>query len=430
MSALKQYWSVGGFVSLILYLTTLSAAQGQDKLLISYGGHNETVGPMWVAVDRGLFKKYGLDVNMLQVRNGQVSLTAVMSGDVQAFWPAVSSVLSGVSGGAKLGCIAHPFNKISRELIVRKDIESLAALREKIVGVQSIGGGFWLQTMIVLDRLGVDADKSKLQMRVIGDEPTILQALLASNIDAAVITFASASVAKRAGLRSLANTVDLKVPYQGVGICTRSDRIANSPDLMMRLVKGMIEGVVFIQDPRNKREVMEILRKHLRLSTDQDAETSYSALRTVSSLDVAPDPEAWRNIQKYVSRVTPKVAQLDINQIINVSFVKTLEENGFLPEARKKSGLYRRVRVGVVECWVQTIILRSKQEDSLCTAAKRWSKSFNERGLTTSFPLRAPNGRRCGKHSPSFGSKGLIAHNISTVVMKQRRSPWLRATQK
>ena len=339
MSALKQYWSLGGFVSLILYLTTLSTAQAQDKLLISYGGHNETVGPMWVAVDRGLFKKYGLDVNMLQVRNGQVSLTAVMSGDVQAFWPAVSSVLSGVSGGAKLGCIAHPFNKISRELIVRKDIESLAALREKIVGVQSIGGGFWLQTMIVLDRLGVDPDKNKLQMRVIGDEPTILQALLASNIDAAVITFASAAVAKRAGLRSLANTANLKVPYQGVGICTRSDRIANSPDLMMRLVKGMIEGVGFIQDPRNKREVMDILRKHLRLSTDQDAETSYNALRTVSSLDVAPDPEAWRNIQKYVARVTPKVAQLDINQIINVSFVKTLEENGFLPEARKKLGL-------------------------------------------------------------------------------------------
>jgi ABC-type nitrate/sulfonate/bicarbonate transport system substrate-binding protein len=169
-----------------------------------------------------------------------------------------------------------------------------------------------------------------------GDEPTILQALLASNIDAAVITFASAAVAKRAGLRSLANTAELKVPYQGVGICTRSDRITNAPDLIMRLVRGMIEGVVFIQDPRNKREVMDTLRKHLRLSTDQDAETSYNSLRTVLTLDVAPDPEAWRNIQKYVSRVTPKVSQLDINQIINVSFVKTLEENGFLPEARKK----------------------------------------------------------------------------------------------
>ena len=107
----------------------------------------------------------------------------------------------------------------------------------------------------------------------------------------------------------------------------------------MRLVKGMIEGVVFIQDPRNKREVMEILKKHLRLNTDQDAETSYNSLRTVSSLDVGPDPEAWRNIQKYVSRVSPKVAQLDINQIINLSFVRSLEENGFLPEARKRAGL-------------------------------------------------------------------------------------------
>jgi ABC-type nitrate/sulfonate/bicarbonate transport system substrate-binding protein len=133
------------------------------------------------------------------------------------FWPAVSSVISGVSGGAKLGCVASPFNKIARELIVRKEIDSLAALREKIFGVQSIGGGFWLQTMIVLDRLGVDAEKYKLQMRVIGDEPTILQAVLASNIDAAVITQASAAVAKRAGLRSLADTADLKVPYQGVG---------------------------------------------------------------------------------------------------------------------------------------------------------------------------------------------------------------------
>lgn len=334
-----KHWFIYASVLVFVTLALHSIGPAQDKLLISYGGHNETVGPMWVAADRGIFKKYNLEVNMLQVRNGQVSLTAVMAGDVQAFWPAVSSVIAGVSGGAKLGCVASPFNKIARELMVRPEIDSLAALREKIFGVQSIGGGFWLQTMIVLDRLGVDADKYKLQMRVIGDEPTILQALLAGNVDAAVITQASAAVAKRSGLRSLANTMEMKVPYQGVGICTRSDRIVNNPDLITRLVKAMVEGVAFIHSPRNKREVMEVLKKHLRLRTDQDAETSYNALRTVSSLDVAPDPEAWKNIQKYVARVTPKVGQLDIQQIINGNFVKTLEETGFVAEAKKRYGL-------------------------------------------------------------------------------------------
>jgi NitT/TauT family transport system substrate-binding protein len=316
-------------------LAMLPVCFADDKINISYGGYNETVAPLWIGVDRGIFKKYGLDISVLQVRNGQVSLTALMSGDVQAFWPAISSVLSGVSGGAKIGCVAHPFNKISRELIVRKEIESLPGLRDKIIGVQSIGGGFWLQTMIVLDRLGIDPDKYGLKLRVVGDEPTILQALLASNIDAAVITPASAAIAKRAGLRSLVNTTDMKVPYQGTGICTRSDRIANSPDLIMRMVKGMAESVGFILDARHKREVMLSLKRNLRLGSDDDAERSYNSLRTVATLEIAPDPEAWRNIQRIAARANPKVAQVDINQIINTSFVKTLEENGFLPELRK-----------------------------------------------------------------------------------------------
>jgi len=306
--------------------------------LMSYGGQNETAGPMWIAVDKGLFRKHGLDVSMIQVRSGQINITALMTGDVQATWPAVSSILSGVSGGAKLGCVASPFNRIARELIVRKEIESLAGLRNKIFGVQSMGGGFWLQTVIVLDGLGVDPDKNGLQMRVIGDEPTILRALLAANIDAAVITFASAAVAKRAGFRSLVDSSELRVPYQGVGICARADRITNSPDLIMRLVKGMVDALVFIHNPRHKSEVMEVLKKHLRLSTDKDAETSYNSLRLVSTLDIAPSPAAWKNIQKFVSRVNPKVAQIDTNQIIEGSFVKTLEDNGYLPEARKKLG--------------------------------------------------------------------------------------------
>jgi NitT/TauT family transport system substrate-binding protein len=330
---------VSAIIALLGILAPVSPLQAQEKIFIAYGGQNETVGPMWVAVDKGLFKKYGLEVSMVQMRSGQFNIAALMSGDVQAIWPAVSSVLSGVSGGAKIGCVASPFNRIARELVVRRDIDSLAGLRNKLVGVQSIGGGFWLQTMIVLDSLGIDPDKNGLQMRVIGDEPTILQALLATNVDAAVITYASAAVAKRAGLRSLVNTAELRVPYQGVGICMRSDRIAGSPDLVLRLAKGMVEGVVFIQEPRNKRDVMDALKKHLRLSTDQDAETSYNTLRLVATLDVAPDPEAWKNIQRFVSRVSPKVAQLDVHQIINGSFVKTLEETGFLPEARKKAGL-------------------------------------------------------------------------------------------
>jgi hypothetical protein len=49
-----------------------------------------------------------------------------------------------------------------------------------------------------------------------------------------------------------------------------------------------------------------------------------------------PDPAAWKIVQRIVSRINPKVAQVDLNQLINPAFVRNLEDSGYLAEARKK----------------------------------------------------------------------------------------------
>ena len=327
---------------LVVCFSCLARAYADDIVHMSYGGHNETIGPYWVAVDKGLYQKHGIDARLLQVRNAQISLTALVSGEVPIFLPSIANVLSGVSAGARLGCVAFPIKGVSRELVARKEIDSLAALRGKSIGVQSIGGGFWLQTMMLLDAAGVDPDKLGMKMRVIDEEATIVQALVAGNVDAAVVTLPSAAVAKRGGMRMLINSAELRIALQTVGLCGRNERIVNSPELMMRLTKGMIDAIVYIFDARNKKEVAAVLKKHLRLSADEDAETSYNSLRTIASLDIAPDPAAFKNVQRIAARVNPKIAQVDVNEAINLSVVKALEDNGYLAEARKKAALSPR----------------------------------------------------------------------------------------
>ena len=76
----------------------------------------------------------------------------------------------------RLQCVASAVAKIPRELVARKEIRTLEDLRGKTFGVQSIGGGFWLQTMIALDHLGIDPDKYDLKMRILGDTATVTQA--------------------------------------------------------------------------------------------------------------------------------------------------------------------------------------------------------------------------------------------------------------
>ncbi|MEK7333703.1 MAG: hypothetical protein AAB222_00105, partial [Candidatus Binatota bacterium] len=55
----------------------VSSARGEEKVLVAYGGHSESVAHMWVGIEKGLFKKYGLDVGMLQVRSGPLIMATL-----------------------------------------------------------------------------------------------------------------------------------------------------------------------------------------------------------------------------------------------------------------------------------------------------------------------------------------------------------------
>jgi ABC-type nitrate/sulfonate/bicarbonate transport system substrate-binding protein len=289
---------------------------------------------MWVGIEKGLFKKYGLDVKMLQVRTGPLIMATVASGSVQVVWSAPSSILSAVSGGLKLICVASTTNRLPRELVVQKEIRSLDELRGKVFGVQSVGGGLWLQTMVVLENLGIDPDRYQLRMRIVGDIPTVAQALISGNVDAAVLPHSFGDMARRAGLRSLGG--QLEVPFQSNVLCSSKDFIVKSPDVVVRLIQGMINAVLLIHDPSHKEDVKEILKRNLRFSKSEDAEASYRVLRIMNTLDVVPNVEDWRTIQRIVARVNPKVEQVDLNQVLDTSFVRSLEESGFLPKMREK----------------------------------------------------------------------------------------------
>ena len=320
----------------LLLVATDAPARGKE-LLIPAGSLSETTAPMWVGVEKGFFKKYGLDVKMLQVRSGGLSMAALASGSVQIVQSSPASIIGFASaGGVKVVCFASTIDKIPRNLMVRKEIQTLADLREKTFGIQSIGGGFWLQTMLVLDALGIEPEQYKLRLRVIGDTGTITQALIAGSLDAAVLPYSFSESAKRAGFRALADAANLGIAYQGSGLCGEKSFVAGSGEIVLQLVKGLSEAVAFIEEDKNKQDVTLILKRMLRFDKPEEAEASYGLLRLMTNLNLGPNLAAWRLMQKIVARINPKVSQLDVSQLVDSSLVRSLEKDGFLPELRKK----------------------------------------------------------------------------------------------
>lgn len=85
-----------------IIFATPATAQTLETVRVSYGGYNETAAPMWVGIEKGIFKKYGIDASMIQVRSGALSVAALLAKEVDAVWPAQSTILSTVFGGIKL----------------------------------------------------------------------------------------------------------------------------------------------------------------------------------------------------------------------------------------------------------------------------------------------------------------------------------------
>jgi ABC-type nitrate/sulfonate/bicarbonate transport system substrate-binding protein len=325
----------GGLILSLPWLSATAVAAG--PVLIAYGGFNETMAPLWVGVEKGLFKKYGVDAHVLQTRSGQIMMSTLASGGASLVWAAPSSALSSTSGGMKLGCFAAGNTRLSRELIARKGIDSIEELRGKTFGVQSIGGGAWLSTMVALDALGLDPDKYKLNVRVIGDTGTQTQALLTGNIDAAVLPYSYAEIAKRSGARSLADVGALKVVYQATVLCSLKDSSSVTLDTNVALTKGLIESLIYILEPANRRDVAAILKRNLRLAKDEDGEASArTAQLQMPNLDVALNIDSWKTVRRIVTRINPKVQEVDLDQVIVPAVVQNLEASGFMAEMRKR----------------------------------------------------------------------------------------------
>jgi len=223
----------------------------------STGSASEREGALYVAQDQGYFRKYGLDVTLVQVRNGPVGMAALSSGESLLHWGSVSGAnLGAISEGADLVFVAGFINRLTGAFAANPRIKTPAELRGHSVGVNSLSGGTWIFTMLTLDHWGLSPARDKIQMRALGDNSVVSQALLAGNVDAAYLSYTYAKIVQNKGFRVLADLEKLPIAFQGTGIITRRSTIASSA--------GTVEAVISLMpapDVLSRRGVSEHHRR-------------------------------------------------------------------------------------------------------------------------------------------------------------------------
>jgi len=307
----------------------LEAAQALPKVVITYGALAEREAPLHVATDQGFFRKYGLDVQVVHVRGAPIGMSALASGESQFWYGTASGVTFGaIAGGLDGVFLAGVVNKLTGTFVVNPAIKSPSDLKEKTIGVTSVGGGIWMYAMLALEHWKLDPKRDKIHLRVIGDQPVIAQAIATGVVDGGYLSYTFASALERQGFRILADLAKLNIPILSVGMYGRRSFINQSPDVVEKVLRGLVDAIVFIQEPANKTAVMRSLARGLHLARIEEAQEGYERLQNIFDLPIYPKVDGIRNTIRLLGVTNEKIARLKPEAVVDNRIVKKLEQEG------------------------------------------------------------------------------------------------------
>ncbi|MGZ8496123.1 MAG: ABC transporter substrate-binding protein, partial [Candidatus Binatia bacterium] len=262
---------------------------------------------------------------------------AVSSGATQVAYSGPASILGATSAGTDLRMIASFTNKLTYTIVARPEIKKAEELRGKRFGVTSIGGTVWMGIMLWLEHFGLDDQRDKIQIQVIGDQTIQMQALENGTIDAAVLDGVFSWRLKQKGFNITGEYAELKHLYTSQAIVVQGKLLQQRPDMLENLLKDQVEAIAFSLAPKNKPTVIKTFMRRLRIDA-VTAEEGYADLHRAVDRKPYASVEGMRNVQRLMALRNPKVGEVKIDNIVDNRIIKKLDDSGFIDKAYAAQG--------------------------------------------------------------------------------------------
>ena len=313
---------------LAAFLLLPAPAHSLERVILGYSGVGSGEEVHHLAKQIGLFKKYGLDVEIVYIPGGSTVVQAMLSGEVQFGRGSANEVVSAHLAGFPLKIIAALINKFVYSFVTPMSITKPQDLKGKAVAVSRFGSGSDLITRMALKSWGLDPVKDVTILQV-GNSPDRLAALAGGKVYGSILSLSQTPRAKKLGLRMLADLSQIDAEYpQGV-LYVSSALIEKRPDLIRAFLKAYVEGIQ--QFKTNLPAAYAVIEKNTGLKDKAEIE-EYHALLTKNFLLSNPMPTAagMKTVLDDLGSKNPKVRELKPEDLIDTRFLKELKDSGFI----------------------------------------------------------------------------------------------------
>jgi NitT/TauT family transport system substrate-binding protein len=242
--------------------TRTSAA---ESVKISYSAISWLMTPVWMAEELGLFKKNGLDAQLIYIPSSPTSVQALLGGSVEVITPGSSGVVIAAARGVPVIAVAASTRRAAFTLFTHPEITKPEELKGKVMGVTRFNSTTHMLTVLILRKLGLESFVSVRQM---GDVPAMHQAL-----EQRIIAGMVSSYGPKSSHRALTDAVQLDIPYAGSMMTVTRSFLQDRRGTVERVLRAYVEGMaVFLNQ---KATAKKILVKYMRRDQPDFLEETY-----------------------------------------------------------------------------------------------------------------------------------------------------------
>jgi NitT/TauT family transport system substrate-binding protein len=315
---------VVSFVAVLLNSPSAMAA-AKTQLRVAYSSISGSAIVTWIALDKGLFGKYDLDVELIYVAGSQ-AMQSLLGGTTPIGIQGIEPVFRVNAQGSDTVMILGLVTKPPFSIIVRPEIKDYRELKGKPMGITRYGSSTDLLLRLTLDKWGLkpEADVPILQM---GGVPPILAGLQSKKIFGGPLSLPTLARAKQEGYRELADLADLIPEYQVAGVVTRRAFIKQHTEAVRAFIKAIAEAMAtFRNDPGYVKKVM---KERLRIDDPLVIEETQKNYPRYMPKIPYPSRAGIAVIKAFLDKNEPSVRPLSVDDQIDPQFVRELEQGGF-----------------------------------------------------------------------------------------------------
>jgi ABC-type nitrate/sulfonate/bicarbonate transport system substrate-binding protein len=316
-----------GLVLLLSLSTFRVNSYAADKVRFAYISDSPgSSAPYWIAKEAGIFKKYGLDTELIFINGSTRGVQSMIAGEIDFAGAVGTSAMNGAMAGGDVVIVDSLVNTLPYYIIGKPDIKSAEDLKGRAAATHIPGTSADFALRLALRKFGIEYPDIKAVM--VGGASARVAAVINGQVDFTMVTDSGKIQGEKAGLKVIIDMAKLKIPFQFTCTTTTKAIIQEHPQTVENMVKSVADAVHFFKN--NKQQSIKIMAKYTRGQKPAVLEGSWVAYKDLLVDDTYPTLEGLNDTLAVQASWDPKAAKAKAEEFVDLRFVEKLKKSGFL----------------------------------------------------------------------------------------------------